>query len=280
MGTYIFSDLDRLGAWELEIAARYYRCLKNGGARVLNDPAKVLLRFHMLRRLEQDGINHFGVFRPASGEMPRRYPVFVRLDRFHSGMLTGSIETPEKLQTELERLANLGHPITNLMVVEFAAEPESGGFYEKMSAYRIGDQYFRDTAVIQRDCIVKWGEDGVAQEQYYEEETAKMSTVPHEDLVRRVFDLSHIEYGRMDLGRWQGKPQVYEINTNPHVSFKADGPSPARNKSRKAFEINYISALQSINMLNAGNEMIGISDDVLNQQSRSRKWFRKSLPTI
>lgn len=280
VATYIFTDLDRLGPWELEMAARIYRCLKNGGARVLNNPARVLLRFHMLRQLEQAGINQFGVYRPAMGEMPKRYPVFIRRDRFHSGMLTDAINTPEALQSELERLMDDGLPLTNLMIVEFATEPEPAGYYKKMSAYRIGDHYFRDTAVTQDDCIVKMGADGIATEADDEEELATMNTVPHEDLVRRTFELSHIEYGRIDLGRWQGKPQVYEINTNPSISFKADGPSLARNKSRQTFETNYTTALLAIDTPDSNDEIIEIEDKVIHRQRRRRKRFQKSLHTI
>ena len=41
MGTWIFTDFDRLGFWELELAARVYQELKAAGARVLNNPALV-----------------------------------------------------------------------------------------------------------------------------------------------------------------------------------------------------------------------------------------------
>jgi hypothetical protein len=124
------------------------------------------------------------------------------------------------------------------------------------------------------------GADGIATEADYEEELATMNTVPHEDLVRRTFELSHIEYGRIDLGRWQGKPQVYEINTNPSISFKADGPSPARNKSRQTFETNYTTALLAIDTPDSNDKMIEIEDKVIHRQRRRRKRFQKSLHTI
>ncbi len=34
-------------------------------------------------------------------------------------------------------------------------------------------------------------------------------------LLRRVFDLAHIRFGRIDYGVLNGVPQVWEINTNP-----------------------------------------------------------------
>ncbi|HAV12259.1 MAG TPA: hypothetical protein DCX06_02020 [Opitutae bacterium] len=278
--TYIFTDLDRLGAWELEMAARICRCLKQGGAQVLNNPASVLLRFHMLRRLEKEGINQFGVYRPAMGELPKRYPVFIRRDRFHSGMLSDALEDAQQVQTELSKLMDQGHPLTNLMIVEFATEPEPEGYYKKLSVYRIGDHYLRDTAVIQNECIVKMGTDGIATEANFEDELSNIHSVPHEELVRKTFEIAHIEYGRIDLGRWQGKPQVYEINTNPSISFNADGPSPARNKSRQLFEQNFKAALEALDTISSNKHMIEIEDKVIHRQRKRRQHFQKSLHTI
>ena len=46
------------------------------------------------------------------------------------------------------------------------------------------------------------------------------------DVLRRVFEIAGIEYGRADWGIVGGKLQVYEINTNPQIS--ADAGSPIR----------------------------------------------------
>src|SRR5689334_8264811 len=55
--TYIFSDLDRLGYWDLELAARVHRRLQAAGAKVLNDPARVKMRDALLRALYAAGLN-------------------------------------------------------------------------------------------------------------------------------------------------------------------------------------------------------------------------------
>ncbi len=62
-GTYIFTDVDRLSpasAWE---ASKAYRALKRAGQRVLNDPARMLSRFGLLRALNRAGINEFDAYR-------------------------------------------------------------------------------------------------------------------------------------------------------------------------------------------------------------------------
>ena len=57
--TYIFSDFDRLGFRELELAAHAHRSLQSAGCRVLNDPARALQRLPLLRRLHREAINSF-----------------------------------------------------------------------------------------------------------------------------------------------------------------------------------------------------------------------------
>ena len=39
----------------------------------------------------------------------------------------------------------------------------------------------------------------------------------YEGIMRKIFDLASIEYGRADCGVVDGKIQVYEINTNPDI---------------------------------------------------------------
>jgi hypothetical protein len=44
-----------------------------------------------------------------------------------------------------------------------------------------------------------------------------------------MFDLARIEYGRIDYGMLNGRPQLWEINTNPTIWR---GPGPALDESR------------------------------------------------
>ena len=55
--TWVFTDFDRLSAWELELAAHAYREIKSGGMRVLNDPALAVGRFDLLASLRLLGRN-------------------------------------------------------------------------------------------------------------------------------------------------------------------------------------------------------------------------------
>jgi len=51
-----------------------------------------------------------------------------------------------------------------------------------------------------------------------EEELEYVRTNPHAAMLEEIFDLAGIEYGRVDYGLRDGRPQVWEINTNPAVA--------------------------------------------------------------
>ncbi len=63
----------------------------------------------------------------------------------------------------------------------------------------------------------------------------------------KIFALANVEYGRVDFGVVNGKPQIYEINTNPHVKLRPPpSPAPRRNDSVALFRANYIQALTAL----------------------------------
>ncbi len=280
LGTYIFTDLDRLGAWELELAAIVYRVLKQAGAPVINDPAKVKTRYCLLKALHCDGLNAFQVYRPSLGELPELYPVFVRRDHFHSGVLSELIEDEKSLREALEKISNDGIPDSNLMVVEYAAEPTREGLFQKHAVYRIGDHYFRDLTVNQNHWMAKYGELGVAGEALYQEELDNMPHVPFLDTIRQVFDIANIEYGRVDFGIVAGKPQFYEINTNPFVGFNlSKHPFSQRLKSHGIFKDNYRAAVRALERPGSKNQ-IELNHDVLVHHRKQSRWRTWSRPTL
>jgi hypothetical protein len=71
----VFTDIDRLNARDLIAAAGLYRRLQQEGRRILNDPARVQVRFPLLRALYRSGINPFNVYSVEEGDKPERFPV-------------------------------------------------------------------------------------------------------------------------------------------------------------------------------------------------------------
>src|ERR1700709_2185115 len=55
--TYLFTDLDRLGFWDLEHVSHLYLEMKKAGLRVLNNPTIARSRYPLLRALRAAGLN-------------------------------------------------------------------------------------------------------------------------------------------------------------------------------------------------------------------------------
>jgi hypothetical protein len=279
-GTYVFTDLDRLGTWELELAAIVYRVLKQAGAHVINDPAKARTRYSLLKTLHREGVNAFQVYRPSLGEWPERYPVFVRRDHFHSGVLSELIADEASLRETLDKISNDGIPESNVMVVEYAAEPTREGLFQKHAVYRIGDRFFRDLTVNQNHWMAKYGELGIAGDALYQEELDNMPHVPFLDTIRQVFEIANIEYGRVDFGIVAGKPQFYEINTNPYVGFNlAKHPYPQRLESHSIFKDNYRAGVRALEKPVSKNQ-IELDHEVLAHHRKQSRWRTWSRPTL
>jgi hypothetical protein len=245
--TYIFTDFDRLGFWELELAADAYRALKAAGFRVFNDPARVRQRFSLLTALKAAGLNRFGVWRVEDGAWPDRYPVFLRLQSAHRHVLSDLLMTREALEQAIEGQIALGRPRKELMIVEYCAEPVRDQLFRKMSVYLVGDRIVPATSVHERSWAAKDGELGVAGQADYEWEYQAVVENRYGIVLRKAFEIADIEYGRADFGLVEGVPQIYEINTNP---FIRPATTPHRFETRTATQIlardNFINALQAI----------------------------------
>jgi hypothetical protein len=277
---YIFTDLDRLSFWELELAGRYYEEMRKAGWRVLNKPASVKQRFSLLRSLYRARINAFNVYRPSLGEWPERYPVFVRRDSFHDGTLTDLIHDRPSLEHAIRELLDQGIPASNTMVVEYAAEPKYEDIFVKYTLYRLGGRYFPDASVTERNWVVKYGERGCYGEADFLEEKKRMKTVPFGPLMRRAFEIAQIEYGRLDYGLLKGEPQIYEINTNPTVRFAENHDSRHKLEAREIMAKNFVDALDSLNQADSSRQSISVSDRILCKQVRKERFFQRSRSTL
>ena len=261
--------------YELEICAMLYRELKDSGALVLNDPAKVLTRFDLLSALYREGVNDFNVSRPQYGDWPTRYPVFLRKNAFHQGVCTELLNSREEVESSLLGLVKQGIPQVNIMAVEYAAEACENGAYRKYAVYRIGERYFQDTSVNQEHWEAKYGQKGLAGDEFYQKESEGMDAVMFPDAVKKSFEIGNIEYGRVDFGIVGGKPQFYEINTNPTVSLNTEHDSAYRRQSRGTFVENYLSGIESLKA-QEGSDRISLKNRLL-RKVRKNNSFKKRI---
>lgn len=243
---YVFTDLDRLAPAGLRTAAQLYRGLKDRGFPALNDPVRFMGRWGLLRALHAAGINSFNAYRAEEHVRPQRWPVFVRAEGTHDAPLSDLLHDWDEVRRAIDRAVAGGTPFSQLLVIEFAAEPVAPGLYRKLASFRIGARDIAHSCVHDSTWIVKYGSKGIATEELYREELRIVHENPHASELARVFDLAGTEYGRVDFGLVGGRVQVYEINTNPDVKFATEHPSPLRLETYRAFRENYFDALRAL----------------------------------
>lgn len=272
--TWIFTDFDRLGFWELELAARIHRNLVGAGQRVLNDPATVAQRFSLLRRLHRAGINRFNVWSVEGEEWPERYPVFLRTQSAHRGALTELIPDRPALEREIAAALAKGRPRRELMIVEYCAEPVREGLFRKLAMFRVGATMIANLCVHQSTWIAKDGEKGIAGQDLYDDEHRIIEENRHAAELRPAFEIAGIEFGRADFGLVGGKPQVYEINTNPTFATIRKHPFPIRNAASRLFEDRIAASLAAIDTP-ASDPPIKVKGTVLREQREHDRWMTK-----
>ncbi len=244
--TYIFTDMDRLSLQHLHRVAAAYRTMEDAGLRVLNDPARNPSRYGLLRKLHEAGINDFNAYRAEERVKPSRWPVFVRTEGNHDRPLTGLLPDWDSVQRAIDDAVAQGIPFASLLIVEYAAEPVSDGLFRKLSSYCIGDRICATTAVHEDTWLVKYGKKGIAGDTLYDDELQIVRENRYADVMAQAFQVAHTEYGRADYGIVGGRPQIYEINTNPEVKFGSNHPFPQRVESGRLSKANYLAALKAI----------------------------------
>ena len=273
---YVFTDLDRLSAWDLELAGAVYRRLVEAGVPALNDPARVLTRSALLRTLRIQSINAFDAYRWEERLEPRRYPVFLRRDAGHGQPLSEVLEDWPSVQRAAERALARGVPSRNLLVVEYAAEPVAPGLFRKLAVARVGERLVPQPCVHDTHWNVKYGSLGCATEELYRDELDLVRSMPFNERLWRAFHVAHIEYGRVDFGLVDGQPQIYEINTNPTVRRKTEHPSPMRVESLRVCWSAYVDALRTLAARAPSGPPVPIADGRLSRHQTWRAWFNRT----
>ena len=252
LGTWVFTELDQLDAPRRELAMLVAERLgaEHTGVRLMNDPRQVRMRTDLLRAAHTAGVNQhrawpandilFGSHArartadsPAISAESLRYPVFVRFANRHDGNLTTLCDSPRELADGLASLAASGVRRRELLVVEFTETKDEHGVYRKFSAYNVGGRILPKALEQSRDWMVKW-EHRIFDRARADQELSYCETSPHEAWIREMFCLARIDYGRIDYGILAGRPQLWEINTNPTI-----GRGPNRDKPRKPEVIEY-----------------------------------------
>ena len=159
----------------------------------------------------------------------------------------------------------------------------SRGVWQRLQTYRVGDAIIAHTNVVDFSWVVKDADrarlDGHPElDRFIAHEHDFISNNRHADILRRAFDLAGIEYGRADFSLVAGRPQIYEINTNPnHANHQTlfRVIHPRRAEIQKYSEDQVRDALIRIDSGGAGQ--IRIKDILLKRQQDRRSFFPRPL---
>jgi hypothetical protein len=217
-GVWIFTALDQLTPSGIELADCVWRTLSAAGQpRLLNHPARVLRRYDLLSTLHRAGINRFRAVRAHESWRDLRFPVFLREEDYHTGAVSQLLRNTGELRRELHWARFRGFRLSGLLIVEFCDTSGGAGIFRKYSAVRLGDAVLSRYLHISRAWMVK-ASGVIADASSAAEECRYVRENPHEPWLRRVFEIAHIDYGRIDYGMLGDAPQVWEINTNPQLT--------------------------------------------------------------
>jgi hypothetical protein len=255
-GTYVFTDMERLSAAELELAARLYGAAVGAGLRCLNDPARVRFRYALLYALHAAGMNPFMVYRAEALPRPARFPVFVRGEAGHGLPLTGLLPDQAALEAHLAALQANGTSLRSLLVIEFCAEPIASGAWRRNGTFRIGPAMHFDHAVIENNWLVKSGTFGLATAEMARAERDAVAANEGAEALRPVFELAGIDYGRADHATVGGRQVVYEINTNPNIYPLAKQRLPERDEAQAIARGRFAALLAAIDTQEGGEVQI------------------------
>jgi hypothetical protein len=224
-GAQIFSSLDQLTGGELEgLSALHARLSQlNPPPQLLNDPRRSLIRYELLQQLADQGLNSFRAYRADQRDAVRSYPVFLRENRGHNGSLTELLESEKELDKALLALRIRGYDREDLLVVEFCDTSDADGIFRKYAAFRVGDAIIPCHLMTSRDWSVKHSSSETTL-QMLQEELEFHERNRFEPWLRSVFGLAGIQYGRLDFGSLNGRPQAWEINTNPTLGRNPHNP--------------------------------------------------------
>jgi len=283
-GTYIFTCLSTLSPRRRVAGARLYRRLEEAGCLVFNDPARVKMRYSLLRALYREGINPFNVYSAESEERPERFPVFLRLAHGSHPVLTDLISNQSSLEQAVEAAVISGYPRETLMIVEYAGQPVRDGVFRKSSVFKIGNRFVPDIWWYGKSWEVKADCDGLADGELYKEELQLIRENRYPEEVNRAFELAGIDHGRLDFGFIDGRVCIYEINLLPVFHAPRSHPVPDRVESMKLRWRKLLAAFHDIDSREKTPpqfvEVRGRSIEALKQAHKVFPALRPTLMTL
>ena len=226
-GTYVLAGLDQLSTPLADFVSAFHDALeRRPDVRFLNHPTATLQRFALLEALHAGGKNSFRAVRVTTDLHSLRYPVFVRSADNHDGALSRLLDTPAEVEGEIGRALVQGHAARSLMVVEFCDTADDDGYYRKYSAFAVGEHIVPRSLSYSRSWMLKFQGSEFSARLAQEEQDYVLAN-PHEELLRELFSLARVDYGRIDYALKGGRIETWEITLNPTLG-RGSRPSNGR----------------------------------------------------
>jgi hypothetical protein len=241
--------------------------------RILNHPARAHERYRLLRTLAAKGLNPVEITRLDGDARPRKYPVFIRSEDGCYGPETGLLEDAAALEVAIAAHQDRGLPLKRRVAISFEADRFADGCFRKYGAIRIGDRILPQHILRSRDWNVK-SQLSESDPAFVEEEFAYVRDNPHETALKEIFDIAKTEFGRIDYTMRDGRPIVFEINSNPSFPNFAGG-SPDREKRRGIILDALVEAFAAIDTPGGRRGGVAFSPDLPRAWlMQSRRWGR------
>jgi hypothetical protein len=256
LGAWVFTGLDELTRTETLLVARARARLaaEVPALPMFNDPARWLPRGQLLAAAFDAGLNEFRVHRAPAIGTSLRFPVFIRSDSRHTGALSPLLGNRQEVLWAVARALARGVPLRDLLVVEYCHTADDDGVFRKYSAMILGTTIVPRSLTLGRGWVTKM-HGRLTDQRAADEELEYVRANPHEEWIRRVAALGGVDYGRVDYGLANGRPQLWEINTNPTIAGNPNRPEsgawPEDDMRRMApgrelFNMLFLGALTSL----------------------------------
>jgi hypothetical protein len=225
LGSYVFLAIDQMSPTEKEIAAQCWERLSQvrSDITLINHPLEVLLRYDLLRSCYESKRNSFRVRRASDFLGRLEFPVFLRRENDHQASHTGLLRSRSELARAIAKSIARGYRLRDLIVVEYLDTIDDTGTFRKYSSFLVGNRILPHTVMHSANWITK-SHGRLINAATASEELDYVQKNPHAEWLRETFALANIAYGRIDYGLREGKPQVWEINTNPTIVRPPSSP--------------------------------------------------------
>jgi hypothetical protein len=251
-GTYIFTNINNVRQLPPDDRARvqalHDRLFEaSGPSRVHNNPARVLTRYELLRELHARGVNDFNAYRLEDRPRPRRYPVFIRNDAGTENKTPQLLADADAFQAALHGLTwQQRGMVPNLLAVEFCDTADANGVYRKYSTFVIGSRLVPRHLLFSAGWMLKLPD--LLQPALLAEEVAFLDEKenPFATQLLAAARVAGISYGRFDYAVSNGRPQIWELNTNSTLTGGTTNVVSARDIINVKFTARMTEAFRAL----------------------------------